>query len=359
MTRSTDPVRLVLDTDMGNDIDDALALAMIHALQSRGECKLLGVALSKDNPYSPAYVDVVNTFYGRGEIPIGVVTNGATTDDGPYTRQTVERVDQGTPVYARTQESEQFTSAVEMMRRVLANESDRSVVVVMIGFSTNMARFLESPPDDFSPLSGKELFARKISHVIMMAANFREDVKANPTPENREYNIINDVPSAKHFVDNCPVPIIFSGLEIGKAIMFPGSEIEHKYNWAKHHPVADAYRFYQQMPYDRPSWDLTAVLQAVRPDAGYFGLSESGKVFVEGDGIVGFKPDPNGSHRHMTLRSKQHGRIVQDMVDLVTQPVARSLVEIKTKSTLEVLNKTIKPRVKTGASSAVSPAKLK
>ena len=43
------PVRLTFDTDMGNDIDDALALAMIHALQNRGEAVLLAVTVTKDN----------------------------------------------------------------------------------------------------------------------------------------------------------------------------------------------------------------------------------------------------------------------------------------------------------------------
>lgn len=43
------PVPIILDTDMGNDIDDALALGLIHTLQTRGECRLLAVTLSKDN----------------------------------------------------------------------------------------------------------------------------------------------------------------------------------------------------------------------------------------------------------------------------------------------------------------------
>jgi len=64
-------VRLIFDTDMGNDVDDALALAVIHALESRGEAKLLAVTLSKDNRYAAPYVDLVNTFYGRAGIPIG------------------------------------------------------------------------------------------------------------------------------------------------------------------------------------------------------------------------------------------------------------------------------------------------
>ena len=58
-------VPVIFDTDMGNDVDDALALAMLHALESRGECRLIGVTITKDNPWAAPYVDLVNTFYGR------------------------------------------------------------------------------------------------------------------------------------------------------------------------------------------------------------------------------------------------------------------------------------------------------
>src|SRR5262245_56167345 len=58
------PIPLIFDTDIGNDIDDALALGMIHALVSRGECKLLAVTITKDEPLSAPFVDAVNTFYG-------------------------------------------------------------------------------------------------------------------------------------------------------------------------------------------------------------------------------------------------------------------------------------------------------
>src|SRR5262245_15901241 len=75
------PVRLIFDTDMGNDIDDALALGVIHALQSRGECELLAVTLSKDNAYAAPFIDLVNTFYGRARIPVGAVRNGKTPEE--------------------------------------------------------------------------------------------------------------------------------------------------------------------------------------------------------------------------------------------------------------------------------------
>jgi hypothetical protein len=57
-----EPVRLIFDTDMGNDVDDLIALCMIHSLQKRGACKLLAVTITKDHPQAAAFVDAVNTF---------------------------------------------------------------------------------------------------------------------------------------------------------------------------------------------------------------------------------------------------------------------------------------------------------
>ncbi|MEZ6193989.1 MAG: nucleoside hydrolase [Phycisphaerales bacterium] len=325
---SKSKVRLILDTDMGNDIDDALALAMIHALQSRGECKLLAVTLSKDNAYAPMYVDIVNTFYGRGDIPIGIVTDGVTPDDGPYNRPVIESTDHGKPRYARSYKPDTYPEAVTLLRSLLAREPDRSVVPVMIGFSTNMARLLTSPPDEISSLTGRELFARKVRHVVMMAADFSADVLKNPTLETREYNVIKDISSAKCFIDNCPTPIVFTGVEVGRELMYPGSTTEHLYGWTKHHPVAEAYRHYKQMPYDRPTWDLTAVLEAVRPGRGYFGVSEPGRAMASDDGIVRFESDARGKHLYLTLIESKREEIVDLMVELVTQPVAQPSVKI-------------------------------
>src|SRR5262245_58778582 len=71
-----EPVRLIFDTDICGDCDDVLALGMIHALQSRGQCRLLAVTVSVDNDQAAPFVDAVNTFCGRGDIPVGVVGQG-------------------------------------------------------------------------------------------------------------------------------------------------------------------------------------------------------------------------------------------------------------------------------------------
>ena len=75
------PLHVIFDTDMGNDVDDALALAMLHAFASRGEVQLLAVTVSKDNPWAAEYVRLVDEYYGRGTIPVGIVHDGKTPED--------------------------------------------------------------------------------------------------------------------------------------------------------------------------------------------------------------------------------------------------------------------------------------
>jgi hypothetical protein len=77
-------VPLIYDTDMGNDVDDGYALGVIHALQSRGECELLAVTVTKDHELAGPFVDVLNTFYGRGDVPVGVVRNGPEPKQGKF-----------------------------------------------------------------------------------------------------------------------------------------------------------------------------------------------------------------------------------------------------------------------------------
>jgi inosine-uridine nucleoside N-ribohydrolase len=93
--QSAEPVRLIFDTDIGNDVDDALAIGLIHALQSRGECELLVVTITKNHELSAPFVDVLNTFYGRGNIPIGVVRNGPTPEASKFTVLANQRDDSG------------------------------------------------------------------------------------------------------------------------------------------------------------------------------------------------------------------------------------------------------------------------
>src|SRR6266536_1946797 len=126
---SAAPLPLIFDTDMGNDIDDAVALAMIHALESRGEAKLLAVTVTKDNRWAAPFIDAMNTFYGRGDIPIGVVHDGKTPDDSNMIRLPAERKRaDGSFVYPHDLvDGGQAPEAVTLLRQVLSKQKDGSV----------------------------------------------------------------------------------------------------------------------------------------------------------------------------------------------------------------------------------------
>jgi inosine-uridine nucleoside N-ribohydrolase len=298
---------VIFDTDMGNDVDDALALAMLHALQSRGECRLIGVTITKDNPWAAAYVDLVNTFYGRARIPVGMVKGGVTPEDSPMIRIPAERRRaDGSLVYPRRLASGgEAVEAVGLLRRLLAAEKDGSVVIVQVGFSTNLARLLENPSDI-------DLVKRKVKLLSVMAGNFAQ-AKA-------EFNVERDTASARKLFENWPGEIVVSGFEIGQALLFPAAAIERDFAWSADHPVVDAYRNYKKMPYDRQTWDLTAALYAIRPDAGYFGLSPRGKIRSDEKGLTYFQADPAGRHRYLVLGDGQHARVLECMILLASQP---------------------------------------
>jgi len=308
------PVTIIFDTDMGNDIDDALALGVIHALQSRGECRLAAVTISKDNPHCAPFIDAINTFYGRGNIPIGMVRNGVTPEDGTYLRPPLEAKTGAAPRYPRKlQSGDQAPEAVTLLRKTLAAEPDGSVVMVVVGFSTNIARLLDSPADAVSPLTGKELVKEKAPLLSIMAGNY------GPKPE-REYNVVEDVAAARKVYAEWPTAIVASGFEIGLAIKFPATSIERDFNYVEHHPLREAYEHYMKMPYDRETWDLTSVLYAVRPDRGYFDLSEPGVITVNDAKLTRFTPAVSGQHRYLKVNAEQIARVREALIALASQP---------------------------------------
>jgi inosine-uridine nucleoside N-ribohydrolase len=297
------PLNVIFDTDMGNDVDDALALAMLHAFASRDEVKLLAVTVSKDNPWAAEYVRMVNEYYGRGGIPVGIVHDGKTTDDGKYVRQVCE-------LHGRHPNKAAVSDAVQLLRKTLAGEPDGAVTLIQVGFSTNLARLTESPPDSFSNLSGMELIKKKVRSLTVMAGNF-----AASKPE---FNVMIDIPAATRLFANWPTDIYISGFEVGSAILYPASSIEH--DFPAGNPVAEAYRLYQKMPYDRPSWDLTTVVYDLRPDSGYFGVSPPGDVVVLRDGSTRFQPNPQGKRHFLSVNAVQAARVREACVWLASQP---------------------------------------
>ena len=303
MAFAAEPVRLIFDTDIGNDVDDALALAMIHRLESLGEARLLAVTITKDCHFAAPYIDLVDTFYGRPGIPIGAIPPG--TPPGKDTPMIQGPVESGFYPHKLT-DQRNAPDAVAVLRRVLRAEKDHSVVIVQVGFSSNLARLLRTD---------RALIERKVKLLVAMAGAF-------PTGK-KEFNVYSDVPAAQQLFAGWPTPVVASGFEVGLSILYPAASIERDFSYVPHHPIADAYRLYMKMPYDRPTWDLTAALYAIRPDAGYFGLSAPGTITVDDGAITHFTESPTGKQRYLTVTPEQRVKVLAAMIELASAPPDR------------------------------------
>lgn len=318
-----EPVKLIFDTDMGNDSDDLMALCMIHTLQSRGAVELLAVTITKDHPQAAPFTDAVNTFYGRPDIPIGVVKGGATPAPGKFNLLAEAKNEDGSSRYPHDlQSGTDAPEATRLIREILAGQPDNSVTLVQVGFFTNFRRLLDSAPDALSPLGGRELIAKKVKMLSIMAGAFQT---VNWNNRYLEYNVVNDIPAAKKLAQEWPSPIVWSGFEIGIAAPYPYESIERDYGYLKHHPLPEAYALYSPKGHNRPTWDPTALLYAVCPDRGYFGLSPAGSVTVADDGATVFRPgkDGKGRDRYLAMNAEQTARVREVIVQLCVAPPAK------------------------------------
>lgn len=304
-----EPVKLIFDTDMGNDIDDVFALVMINNLEKRGELEFLALTLTKDNKYAAPYCQMINTYYNNPNVPIGYVKDsGCTTDDGKYLRQSLEeKTEDGKsafPFFDYANDKTEYTEAVTLLRKTLAAQPDNSVVIAQVGFSTNLARLLDTPADEYSDLNGRDLAAKKVKYLAIMAGNFKNH-------EHSEYNVANDIPAAQKVFKEWPTKIYCSGFEVGERIFMTGITMINDYNYDAHHPVKSAYKYYRKIePTSKQcTWDLTTVLFAARQDRGYFGLSEPGRVTIDDKGRSSFTADPDGNTYLFTVDPEQIIRI--------------------------------------------------
>lgn len=341
-----EPIRVIFDTDIWSDIDDALALAMLHSLEDRNEVKLLAVSISTNSKWCASYVDLLNNFYGHGDTPIGMIKEGNDLDDFrrrfpestfPHSRYTEiiseRKKADGSWLYPRNlTEAGTIPESVQLLRKTLVSQPDSSVVVIQVGYSTNLARLLKSPPDTISALDGHQLVARKVRLLSVMGGNFQASVVDGVTLIQKgspEANLVADIPAAQALFKRWPTPIVVSGGEIGAALPYPIKSIDRDYTYVKNHPIADTYLTYCKEQHmeengicmdNHRTFDLTSVLYAVRPDGNYFSLSAPGRITILNNGGSRFKESPQGQHRYLVLDETQKARALEAMVMLVSQP---------------------------------------
>lgn len=301
----TKPVHIIFDSDIGPDYDDVGAITILHAMEEKGEAKILATVASNKYEGIAAVLNIFNTYWGKPNITIGVPKGSAVDMKDPqnWTDTLLAKYPH------KIKSNSDVKGSVEVYRKVLAMQPDTSVTIVTVGFLTNLANLLNSKGDSFSPLTGKELIEKKVKWLVSMAGSF---------PSGREFNMDKDIKSSKEVFANWPTPVIFSGFEIGAKVK-TGLPLIHNKN-IHNNPAKDAFSICIPMsPEDsagRMSWDEITVLVAIRGYKPYYTL-HSGRIKIEPDGSNSW--DDNGKGQYYLVQKESPEKIADVINQLMMQ----------------------------------------
>jgi inosine-uridine nucleoside N-ribohydrolase len=290
------PVTVILDTDMDSDVDDVGALAMLHAYERQGKVKILGVIVTSDEENSAACTDAINTWFNRGNIPIGASQRDSLKSFSKYT----SAIAQNYPHKITNRIADHATS---LYRRLLASQPDQSVVIITIGHLTSLSQLLQSSADSISPLSGQELVRKKVMRWSCMGGQF---------PEGKEANFYRPDPASTHYcLQNWKLPVTFAGWELGNLIVTGERQFMEK--CPPDSPIYRAYEKYNGFR-GRASWDQVAVLEAVEGAEPYFELEKTGFCVVAEDGSNQWVPSASDL-QHSYLKMKAPALQIQSRIN--------------------------------------------
>ena len=299
------PVSVIFDTDMSPDYDDVGALAILHALADGGEAKILATVSSNMYVNAVPCIEIINTYFNRPDIPLGAPHEGPNMIDPRFGEDYAYWPDILPTRYPHTvKSSADAPNAVQVYRRILAGEPDTSVNIITVGFLTNLAALLQSPPDEFSDLDGKSLIKKKVRRLISMAGIF---------PSGFEFNVHIDSTASVTVFNEWPTPVLLSGFEIGVEILtglrLVASDVQNS-------PIKDAFCMGLKLDVGgRCSWDQTAVLTGVRGPQKYFDTVR-GRMIVHSNGSNTWQDDPNGPHERLVWKmpKEQLTLLIEDLM---------------------------------------------
>ena len=313
------PVKVIFDTDMFTDFDDAGALACLHAYADAGQCEILATISCTRGCHSVAVCEVINAFYGRPDIPVGCTKEIEISRHGLMPRH-VFRYGEAVKKYAKWVKhpiSDSAPDANDVYRRVLAAQPDGSVVICSVGFLTNLRRLLETKPDAISPMDGRTLVARKVRRMVSMACRH---------PTGWEYNSGTDGASSKIVLDQWPTPIVYTDWNLG-IDLFAGRAVAD--SGMKDNPIVDIFTRSLDDPAalkgkpehgwgkaGRAAWDETAVLIAVEGAEKYFNVERGAYRIVDDKGNDVWTPDPQGRDCRVTekLPKAEVGKVIDGLM---------------------------------------------
>jgi purine nucleosidase len=194
LARASAAEKIIIDTDIGGDIDDAFAVAL--ALRSP-EVKLLGITTASGDTEARARIlDRMLGEAGRVDIPVAVGIP-TTLPWGPAQIGAQTKYGQHAGAYARATHPRAVDFILEQIRH-----DPGQITLVTIGPLTNIAAAIDKDRDTF----------RKVKRVVMMGGSIRSGYAQPDDPKNlptAETNIFVDIPASKKvFESGVPLYVI-------------------------------------------------------------------------------------------------------------------------------------------------------
>ena len=307
---NTDPVKIIFDSDMGPDYDDVGALTMLHAFADSSKAEILATMASNQYELVAPCLNVINTYYGRPDIPVGSPkTHGVNIGCSQHwTDSLVAKYPHSILSNLQAQD------AVLLYRKILAAQPDTSVVIVTVGFLTNLNDLLLSKADNISALNGNDLVVKKVKRLVSMAGIF---------PEGSEFNVREDSTSSKYVFDHWPTRIVLSGFEIGNKILTGNKLIGSSLKSPAKMAFSIAIPMSPQDKNGRQSWDQTAVLAAVKGSAFAFDQVK-GQILTEPSGFNRWINKADGLHSYLVFKKSP-----EELSGLIESYMMHERVEIK------------------------------
>lgn len=288
---------IIFDTDMDTDCDDAGALGLLLSYVKAGKATLLGVIADTPAKHVAGCCEAICDYYGVS-VPIGAVYEKDFENHPRFADYRAHRAGIPTeryyniPLCARVGKKDtDYPAAARVYRELLAAAADNSITVVCVGLLTAVAALFETAEDDLSPLSGIELFRKKVKYVVSMGN------AAYPAQTQYNFNYRMDRVAAKAFFDLCPVPVYVcaAGTKVVTGYSFSGT-------FEKDHPLRVAYEAWcGGEGRGRSSWDLLTLLYALEPQSALFATETHGTIRYEQTNRVYW--EPNGTRTDYTLRT--------------------------------------------------------
>ncbi len=317
--------KIIFDTDIGCDCDDAAALAVALELMNVGECELLAVTSCTACVGAAGCIEAILSYYGHPEIPVGSFDEkeGLLPNEwhDVYASDTALRYD------TRYKRGEEYENTVRLLRKTLS-ETKEKVTIVATGALTSLAKLLQSGPDECSELTGTELVRQKVETTVCMAGRFFEAWREPMVTKDRyreepEWNVKCDIKAAQIVCDLWPSELIFCSFEIGaKIITCKDLQIRGPVN----NPVRTCFTYFSGREgggsIGRETWDGATMLYAIRPDAEYWELHPYGRIQVDDAGVTSWHGEAGS--RQTFFVEKMPCKEVEDIIEeILNRDIAR------------------------------------